>query len=150
MRCCMCQLHIINYSSPVIDTVSFLFTGMRGGLTSFAILSMLISGLKKKKNSQCYYSDLWALWLLGWRWVPLFLTMTHWWDLPLPGHVLFRIYSQGALLGRRLRNTGRNRWKIWATGRCCVCVCVCVCVSCSVGSDSLQPHGLQGILQARI
>ena len=83
--------------------------------------------LKKKKNSQCYYSDLWALWLLGWRWVPLFLTMTHWWDLPLPGHVLFRIYSQGALLGRRLRNTGRNRWKIWATGRCCVCVCVCVC-----------------------
>ena len=32
----------------------------------------------------------------------------------------------------------------------CVCVCVCVCVSCSVGSDSLQPHGLQEILQARI
>ena len=25
----------------------------------------------------------------------------------------------------------------------CVCVCVCVCVSCSVMSDSLQPHGPQ-------
>ena len=24
-----------------------------------------------------------------------------------------------------------------------VCVCVCVCVSCSVVSNSLQPHGLQ-------
>ena len=42
----------------------------------------------------------------------------------------------------------------------CVCVCVCVCyvLSCSVVSDSLQPHGLcshpgssvHGILQARI
>ena len=26
--------------------------------------------------------------------------------------------------------------------RVCVCVCVCVCVSCSVVSNSLQPHGL--------
>ena len=39
-----------------------------------------------------------------------------------------------------------------------VCVCVCVCVTCSVVSNSLQPHGLyslpgsfvQGIHQARI
>jgi len=32
-----------------------------------------------------------------------------------------------------------------------LCVCVCVCVSCSVVSDSLQPHGssIHGILQAR-
>lgn len=35
------------------------------------------------------------------------------WKLLSLVYMLFWIYSQGALLGWRLRNTGRNRWKVW-------------------------------------
>ena len=52
--------------------------------------------------------------------------------------------SDGARGGQE--SPGGWSWKNNTLDALCVCVCVCVCVSCSVVSNSLQPHGEDLIL----
>ena len=127
MRCCMCQLHIINYSSPVIDTVSFLFTGMRGGLTSFAILSMLISGLKKKKLTVLLLRFVGTL-VAG---VAVGAPLSH--NDTLVGSaspwacVVSNLLTRGTP-GKEVKKHREEQVKDLGNRQVlCVCVCVCVC-----------------------